>query len=335
MIITVPHRYGVRGGTAANLATVNETPLVRELVFETDTLKFKLGDGVTPWLSLDYVGNGDITLTPDGVPNPLATYLVDEAGNFLTDPDGNFLISEGPSTTNLPEGTNLYFTEARARTAAVADAITDGVTNIAPSQNAVFDALALRQPIDQTLTALAANDWVANTVPIGGNGNTVSLLAMAANTFLARSSAGAVDAKAITDVALAALANMSTGSLTPTVVGTTSAGVGTYTTQAGSYIRFGTLVLFKLSVVITAHTGTGNMRIGGLPFTSMADANVPVSLHSVNNITLTAGNTLTAAVLANSTEIQLGQSPTGGGAFAGVPMDTAFGLQIAGFYFTN
>lgn len=42
------------------------------------------------------------------------------------------------------EGDNLFFTEERARTAAVSDSIASGVTNIAPSQDAVFDALALK-----------------------------------------------------------------------------------------------------------------------------------------------------------------------------------------------
>lgn len=37
---------------------------------------------------------------------------------------------------------NLWFTDARAKAAAVADSITDAVTDVAPSQNAVFDALA-------------------------------------------------------------------------------------------------------------------------------------------------------------------------------------------------
>jgi len=49
------------------------------------------------------------------------------------------------STDDLSEGTtNLYFTASRAKSAAVADSITDGVTDVAPSQNAVFDALALK-----------------------------------------------------------------------------------------------------------------------------------------------------------------------------------------------
>lgn len=49
------------------------------------------------------------------------------------------------TTDDLTEGsTNLYFTAARAKSAAVADAINNGTTDVAPSQNAVFDALALK-----------------------------------------------------------------------------------------------------------------------------------------------------------------------------------------------
>ena len=48
------------------------------------------------------------------------------------------------STADLPEQTNLYFTDGRAKSAAVADAINNGTTDVAPSQNAVFDALALK-----------------------------------------------------------------------------------------------------------------------------------------------------------------------------------------------
>lgn len=48
-------------------------------------------------------------------------------------------------TDDVSEGsTNLYFTDSLAKAAAVADSITDGVTDVAPSQNAVFDALALK-----------------------------------------------------------------------------------------------------------------------------------------------------------------------------------------------
>lgn len=47
---------------------------------------------------------------------------------------------------DIGEGaTNLYFTGARAKSAAVSNTITNGVTDVAPAQDAVFDALAGKQ----------------------------------------------------------------------------------------------------------------------------------------------------------------------------------------------
>jgi hypothetical protein len=49
-------------------------------------------------------------------------------------------------TDDLSEGsTNFYHTVARAKAATILDAIVNGVTDVAPSQNAVFDALALKE----------------------------------------------------------------------------------------------------------------------------------------------------------------------------------------------
>jgi len=49
------------------------------------------------------------------------------------------------STTDLSEGNNLYFTDARAKAASVSDAIYavgwDGVLDVAPSKNAVYDKI--------------------------------------------------------------------------------------------------------------------------------------------------------------------------------------------------
>lgn len=53
-------------------------------------------------------------------------------------------------TTVVPEGTNLYFTDSRAKAAAVNDSIADGILDVAPSQNAVFDALALKANTSHT-----------------------------------------------------------------------------------------------------------------------------------------------------------------------------------------
>lgn len=50
------------------------------------------------------------------------------------------------NSDDITEGTTkLFFTDARAKSATVADAINDATTDVAPSQNAVFDALAGKQ----------------------------------------------------------------------------------------------------------------------------------------------------------------------------------------------
>jgi len=80
-------------------------------------------------------------------------------------------ISPSPGTTDaLLEGTtNLYFTATRARGAVVQDAITDAVTDRAPSQNAVFDALAGKANTTHTHSAA---DITSGTLAVdrGGTG---------------------------------------------------------------------------------------------------------------------------------------------------------------------
>lgn len=58
-------RYRVRGRTAAEWAAINEVLLDRELGLETDTRKFKFGDGSTAWNALAYAGGGDAGGTPE------------------------------------------------------------------------------------------------------------------------------------------------------------------------------------------------------------------------------------------------------------------------------
>lgn len=246
-------------------------------------------------------------------------------------------------TTHAPTGDAVYdFVVAQiaalvASSPATLDTLNELATALGNDPNfatTITTALAGKQPLDATLTALAAANWAANALPIGTGADTLAQTAFAANTFPARASTGNLIAKVITDSALAALANWTAyGNFTPTVIGVTTPGVGTYATQTGKYVRFGPLVFFKLFVDVTAHTGTGSMRIDGLPVAAVNDINCPVAVHNANNLALTAGNTLSAAVLANSTQIQLGQTPTGGGAFASVPIDTAFSLALSGFYF--
>lgn len=54
MTVTVNYRFKVRGRAAASWTSDNEVLLARELGLETDTGKFKFGDGTTAWNSLPY-----------------------------------------------------------------------------------------------------------------------------------------------------------------------------------------------------------------------------------------------------------------------------------------
>jgi len=56
------------------------------------------------------------------------------------------------------------------------------------------------------------------------------------------------------------------GTFTPTVLGATTAGVTTYTKQAGVYQKIGSWVHFQLDVRWSAATGTGQLIVDGLPF---------------------------------------------------------------------
>lgn len=61
------------------------------------------------------------------------------------------------------------------------------------------------------------------------------------------------------------IAVQSTGTFSPTIIGSGTAGAGTYTTQSGKWTKTGDRVLVEVEVTWTAHTGTGNIIIGGIP----------------------------------------------------------------------
>lgn len=69
-----------------------------------------------------------------------------------------------------------------------------------------------------------------------------------------------------------------TGTFTPTMTGSGTAGVATYGAQAGTYTRVGRNVFVQGRVYWTAHTGTGSMVLGGLPFSVVSITNVNQTL---------------------------------------------------------
>jgi hypothetical protein len=74
------------------------------------------------------------------------------------------------------------------------------------------------------------------------------------------------------------------------------------------------------------------MQVNGLPFTVNSTTQSQMS-NGTYDLALTALNMLLARAQTSGTFIKLLQSPVGGGAWNGVPMDTSVTvLEITGFY---
>lgn len=160
-------------------------------------------------------------------------------------------IAASPGTTDdVPEGAiNKYFTDARAQTAVIATTIVDGVTNRAPSSDAVFDALATKQAADATLTALAGLTTAANqgiyatgidaftTYSLTAGGRALGGVAGTANTFPYFSAANVVTLGSITAAGRALLDDADTATQR-TTLGATTVGSNLFTLANSAGITF-------------------------------------------------------------------------------------------------
>ncbi len=132
-----------------------------------------------------------------------------------------------------------------------------------------------------------------------------------------------------------ALDDYEEGTFTPTIAGVTTPGTGTYSTQVGRYTKISNRVFYSLTVTWSAHTGTGNMDVDGLPFTAQGTGgNSPPPSVNSSNLTVPANAYPTALKLINSTAIRMYSVVTGGGAITGLALDTAATLYISGHYQT-
>lgn len=125
------------------------------------------------------------------------------------------------------------------------------------------------------------------------------------------------------------------GTFTPTVSGSSSAGTGTYSKQVGSYTKVGRQVSVNVWVEWSAHTGTGNLQLTNLPFTSNSTTNLysSVTFGWTNNLALTAGKYPVAHIPNGQTRIDVYQFPTGGGAFESVAIDTDSSIMYSATYY--
>lgn len=118
------------------------------------------------------------------------------------------------------------------------------------------------------------------------------------------------------------------GEFTPTVTGSTTTGTGTYSTRIGNYVRVGRLVFITISLQWTAHTGTGQLQVEGLPFVAAGSHYNALSLTADD---LTFSEQLVARIAPNTATIAFRGLKSGDRA-AMINMDSSADIYIAGTY---
>jgi hypothetical protein len=116
------------------------------------------------------------------------------------------------------------------------------------------------------------------------------------------------------------------GTWTPTYFGATTVGTTSYTFRNGTYTKIGNLVHATAIIGVSSATGTGNARIGGLPFTSLSQGNghyPPLNWSYNNGHAFTSGYQLAGYVSRNDTIIVLSQFNSSG-AVGGVSVNSSF-----------
>jgi len=122
------------------------------------------------------------------------------------------------------------------------------------------------------------------------------------------------------------------GTFTPAIFGSSTAGTGTYSRQTGTYTKIGNRVYFSIYIVWSAHTGTGDMNINGLPFTSNS-SNFSPCANRPNNLSLSTNYLLVTWIVDNATTVGINQYPISGGGTTGVSIDTSAEIAVSGHYF--
>lgn len=123
------------------------------------------------------------------------------------------------------------------------------------------------------------------------------------------------------------------GTFTPTIAGSTVIGVGTYSIQQGRYTRYGDNVTIVVRLAWSSHSGTGDLKVAGLPFTSAGNPRVSLGVYS-NTLLVGSGKQLASIIEVSNTTVSLVAMDLVGGATGSVPMDPSVTeLIISGTYF--
>ena len=212
-----------RRGTAAQWTAANPILAAGEIGFETDTSKFKMGNGSSTWSALQYFANAaELAAIVDGAPGLLNT-LNELAASIGDDPDFIGTVTAHTSDTTNVHGiadTSLLATIAGTE-AAIADSRATSALDATSKANGAIAAAALDATAKVTTAAEAAASALgaheAETTDVHGIANTANLavrseVATAKDEAISESLAAAsLDATTKVSTAIAALTKGSVG----------------------------------------------------------------------------------------------------------------------------
>ncbi len=123
------------------------------------------------------------------------------------------------------------------------------------------------------------------------------------------------------------------GTWTPSITGSSTSGTVTYNTRLGKYTKTGNVVTYQCLVDWNSGTGSGSLRVSGLPFNDAGGSYLCVASILPINVTLPALSIATAFPASAQSYITISSYPAGGGSDSAVSYDAAGALYIAGSYF--
>ena len=205
------------------------------------------------------------------------------AGATVDDTGGNGAVAIGNGTTSqqgVVIGPNLN-NFAGLQSVAIGETLTLGTVGATVAIGANLDTATLAETGGVLLGDGGVNPLLYG--PLGGlslpQGTTGERSADAARSWV-RWNTDLACVEFYDQIAAAWLPFNQVGTFSPTVQGMTSAGVGTYTIQEGTYCINGRKCNFTIRLGWSAHTGTGFIRIAGLPFAPAAGVYTAPSFYS-------------------------------------------------------